>query len=422
MRFWNLDEAEVEAVDAQPWDAPLASAMRPLGVRSITRLAIASVLLLTLSGTAGLFLAFTSPSAARTPDLFVAFNVAALLIAVIQTVILVATPLRLIRRVFPASALASFVATPILVSVGFAAGGPPLGIVAVAYIQGTLIAFYLLRTPWAVTYSASVLAAMGLVLSGEGQWAAPLGMWAFIAANVIGTSVLIGQIAAMLGERVTAQVGEIERLGRLRRFLSPQVADAVLSGHASEVMQPHRRRIAILFCDLRGFTAFTNNAEPEEVIDVLDEYYQAVGGLLNAYDATIGDYAGDGIVAYLGDPVPREDAALAAVKMTSEIVVTMDRVTAEWRHRGYDLGYGIGIAYGFATLGVVGFDGRYDYTPIGAVVNLAARLCAKAEPSEVLLDHATHVESSLAHPSDRVADVELKGYETPQRVYVLRAG
>lgn len=419
MRLRSLSGPDVEAADAAPWNGPLASMMRPLGLRSIHRVALASILLLVLSGAGGLFLAFVSPSAARDPDLFVAFNVAALAFGATQAVLHFAIPLRHYRRLFPLFAVASFVATPFLVSTGFASGGPPLGVVAVAYIQGPLLAFYLLRTRWAVVYSVAMLGFVGFVLRNVGDWIAPLGMWVFIACNVVGTGFLVGQIAGNLNDRVTAQVNEIGRLNRLRRFLAPQVAEAVLSGPESDVTQPHRRRIAVLFCDLRGFTAFTNSAEPEEVIGVLDEYYRTVGSVLHDYNATIGDYAGDGIMAYLGDPVPRDDAAVAAVKMTQDIMNVMSGLTADWKHRGYDLDYGIGIAYGYATLGIVGFDGRYDYTPIGGVVNLAARLCAKAGPSQVLLDHATHIETISAHQSERVADMELKGYGSPQRVYAL---
>lgn len=419
MQPWNLTDSEIDVVDAEPWDMPLGGSMRPFGVRSIVRLYVASALLLTLSGCGGLVLAVTSPSAASHPDLFIVFNVGALAFAAAQTAIVLATPTRLVRRFFPTIALVSFAATPVLVTTGFASGGPPLGFVVVSYIQGALLAFYILHTRWAIAYCVVMLVCVAAVLrNGEG-WTAPFGAWTFIAANVIGTAVLVGQIAASLEERVNAQVTEIERLGRLRRFLSPQVADAVLSGRSHEATQPHRRRIAVLFCDLRGFTAFTNTAEPEEVIGVLDEYYRAVGGLLHEHGATIGEYAGDGIMGYLGDPVPRDDSALAAVTMTREIVALMSQVTAEWQRRGYDLDYGIGIAYGYATLGIVGFDGRYDYTPIGGVVNLASRLCAKAGPSKVLIDHATYAETSDVFPSDRVADIELKGYGAPQRAYTL---
>jgi len=274
---------------------------------------------------------------------------------------------------------------------------------------------------------------VGLVVGLQDGWSAPLGTWMLVASNVVGTAMLVGLIAARsdslaaelaelnhtLEDRVDAQVAEIEQLGGLRRFLSPQVADILLSGDSEELGKPHRRRIAVFFCDLRGFTAFTNNAEPEEVIGVLDEYYGVVGALLQKYEATVGDYAGDGIMAYFGDPVPREDSALAAVEMTCEIAGLMGPVVAEWQRRGYELDYGVGLAYGYATLGVVGFDGRYDYKPVGGVVNLAARLCAKAGSGQVLMDHPTYAETSERFASAHFADLDLKGYGAATKAYAL---
>lgn len=281
-----------------------------------------------------------------------------------------------------------------------------------------------------------VLIGFGLVVALQDGWFAPFAHWTAVTAIVFVTAVLMGLIAERadelatsehearvdladlnhtLEERVDEQVTEIERLSELRRFLSPLVADAVLSGEAEELVHPHRRRIAVFFCDLRSFTAFTNNAEPEEVIGVLDEYYGVVGGLLQRYGATVGDYAGDGIMAYFGDPFLREDAALAAVEMTHEIAGLMGPVVAEWQRRGYDLDYGVGLAYGYATLGVIGFDGRYDYKPVGGVVNLAARLCAAAGPAQVLLDHPTYAETSKRFASEHFADLELKGYGGPTK-------
>jgi len=419
MRWPDLAEPAVDAVDDEPWDMPLARSMRPLSARSMYRLGISSVLLLALSGTAGLILIAISPSAATNPGLFVAFNVAALLFAVLLGGLLALFPIRRVRRSFPVLAVVSLLATPILVTSGFVGGGPPLGFVAVAYVQGPLIAFYVLRTPWAVGYSIAMLTAVALALGADSGWVAPVGAWLFIAANVIGTGFLIGQIAASLDERVNEQVREIQQLGTLRRFLSSQVADVVLAGDSSALTRPHRARVAMFFCDLRGFTAFTNHAEPEEVIEVLDEYYRAVGNLLDRYEATVGDYAGDGIMAYFGDPVPREDAALAAARMAIELGSRMTDVVADWKRRGYDLDYGVGLSFGYVTLGVVGYDGRHDYKPVGGVVNLAARLCAKAGPGEVLLDHAMHAAISEILTSTPVEELDLKGFDAGVRAYVL---
>ena len=215
------------------------------------------------------------------------------------------------------------------------------------------------------------------------------------------------------------QVTEIERLGELRRFLTPQVADAVMSADAEAMTRPHRRRIAVFFCDLRGFTAFTHDSEPEEVIANLDQYYRTVGEVLQRHGATIGGYAGDGIMAYLGDPVPHPEPARAAVQMVTELRGDLAALVAEWQRRGHDLSYGIGLTYGYATLGVVGFDGRFDYTPMGGVVNLAARLCDKATAGQVLLDHATYAElDGVAASCEPVDGLELKGLGS-QRAYAL---
>jgi class 3 adenylate cyclase len=223
-----------------------------------------------------------------------------------------------------------------------------------------------------------------------------------------------------LEARVEEQVAEIERLGALRRFLSPQVADTVLAAGSSALADPHRQQIAVIFCDLRGFTGFTRKAEPEEVIAVLHDYYAVVGEILQSHKATIGGFAGDGIMAYFGDPVPHEAPALAAVTVATQVRGPLDALVGQWSRRGFELGYGVGVAYGYATLGVVGFDGRFDYTPIGSVVNLAARLCARCTNGQVLLDHATHLETCDDLISVYAGDVELKGYDAAIRTYTLR--
>jgi class 3 adenylate cyclase len=442
VRFWDLSGAEVAAADAEPWDGPLASTMRPFSTQSLVRLQLAGALLFGLSGAAGLFLALSVRSDAAHDLMFIGFNVVAASIAISMVGILVVVSPRLLRHIAPALGLCILFASPFLVGWGVWSGGPRLGVVTVAFGSTPLFAFYMLRRRWAVAHALCVLGCFGAVLWVQGGWIAPSGTWLFLAANLIGTAVVVGMIALRadelaasehaalvevdelnhtLEDRVATQVTEIERLGGLRRFLSPQVADVVLSEDSEELGKPHRRRIAVFFCDLRGFTAFTNTAEPEEVIGILDDYYGAVGGLLQRYDATVGDYAGDGIMAYFGDPVPREDSALVAVEMTREIGSVMAGVVAEWKRRGYDLDYGVGLAYGYATLGVVGFDGRYDYKPVGGVVNLAARLCAKAGSGQVLLDHSTYAATSERFASEHFADLDLKGYGAPTKAYALTA-
>lgn len=222
-----------------------------------------------------------------------------------------------------------------------------------------------------------------------------------------------------LEERVEDQVQQIDRLGELRRFLSPQVVDAVLSGDgrsAGDALKPHRRRIAVVFCDLRGFTAYTNTAPPDDVLEVLDAFYRVVGDGLNRYGATVGPFQGDGVMAYFNDPVPCEKPADTAVAMMLELRGPLDELLSEWSARGVYLGYGSGIAYGYATLGVVGFEGRSDYTPLGNVVNIAARLSDAAGWGEIVIDGRTR--HALEDPPEaEECLLDLKGFERPVVAY-----
>jgi adenylate cyclase len=221
----------------------------------------------------------------------------------------------------------------------------------------------------------------------------------------------LASLNSSLEEQVVRQVEEIDSLNRLRRFLSPQVAEAVLRDGSGGFLQPHRERIAVVFCDLRGFTGFASEVAPEEVIEVLHVWFTTVGELFRRYDATVGTVAGDGVMAYFGDPVPHDDPAGAAVAMAVELREPMERQRASWDRRGFSLGYGVGIAYGYATMGTIGFDGRHEYTPLGPVVNLASRLCGAAADGEILIDDRAHVAVS-----DRVVAaerlVDLRGYRT----------
>jgi class 3 adenylate cyclase len=204
---------------------------------------------------------------------------------------------------------------------------------------------------------------------------------------------------------------EIGSLRRLQRFLSPQVAEAVLQDGIGALV-PHRCRIAVVFCDLRGFTAFSSSAEPEEVMEVLDRYYVTVGRALHRASATVGTFAGDGIMAYFGDPLPHEDPAGTAVRMAVDMREPMAEVVTSWRRRGFDLGCGVGIAYGYATIGPVGFEERTDYTALGPTVNLASRLCNVASDGEVLIDVRAHeaVEDRV-RAEERTLD--LRGFRRP---------
>jgi class 3 adenylate cyclase len=215
-----------------------------------------------------------------------------------------------------------------------------------------------------------------------------------------------------LEARVAEQVDEIDRLGKLRRFLSPQVADTVLSTGGEELLATHRRQIAVIFLDLRGFTAFSAVAEPEDVVEVLTEFYAAVGEVVKRLDATVGGFAGDGVMAYFNDPVPCEDPAGKALDMALSLRDPMALLKDRWRDRGFDIGYGAGIAYGYATLGTIGFEARTDYTPIGSVVNLASRLCDEAADGEVLLDSRAK-QAVRAHVQTSPVELTLKGFGAP---------
>jgi class 3 adenylate cyclase len=220
---------------------------------------------------------------------------------------------------------------------------------------------------------------------------------------------------AQLADQLEVQVEEIGSLQQLRQFLSPQVAEAVLQ-EGMDALAPHRARIAVVFCDLRGFTTFSTSAEPEEVMEVLDRYYVTVGRALHDGGATVGSFAGDGIMAYFGDPVPHDDPAGVAVRMAVDLCEGMRTVVSGWRRRGFDVGCGMGIAYGYATIGPVGFDERTDYTALGPTVNLASRLCNMAADGEILIDGRAHeaVEDRVVC-EERI--VEVRGFRLPVHAY-----
>ena len=188
-----------------------------------------------------------------------------------------------------------------------------------------------------------------------------------------------------LEQRVADQVGEIERMSRLRRFLPPQVADLIVASGNEKQLESHRREITALFCDLRGFTGFTESADAEDVIALLREYHAAIGEKIIKYSGTLERYAGDGVMVVFNDPVPVENPALQAVMMALEMRDAIGGLTDKWRRFGHDIGFGIGIAHGFATLGTIGFEGRFDYAAIGTVSNVASRLCDEAKPGQILI-------------------------------------
>jgi class 3 adenylate cyclase len=219
-----------------------------------------------------------------------------------------------------------------------------------------------------------------------------------------------------LESRVATQVDQLERLGRLRRFLSPQVADAVVSSGGDKLLGSHRALIAILFCDIRGFTAFCETAEPEETIEILQTYHEEMGRLINGHGAGVDHRSGDGIMVIFNDPLPCEDPAGVALRLALAMRDRMAELGAEWRKLGHRLGFGVGISLGYATVGVVGSAGRYDYTASGTAVNLASRLCDQASDGEILLSPRAYraiEDTVIVEPAGALT---LKGIQAPVEV------
>jgi len=229
------------------------------------------------------------------------------------------------------------------------------------------------------------------------------------------------QLNQQLEQRVAAQVGEIERLGRLRRFLPPQVADLIISSGSERELESHRRDIAALFCDLRGFTGFSESSDPEDVMALLREYHTAVGRIIFEYGGTLERFAGDGVMAIFNDPVPVENPALQAVRMALDMRHAMETMVERWRRLGHDLGFGIGIADGYATLGTIGFEGRFDYAAIGTVSNVASRLCDEARPGQILISPRVLVAVESAVTVETIGDFALKGIRRPMTAHNVLA-
>ena len=193
-----------------------------------------------------------------------------------------------------------------------------------------------------------------------------------------------------LEQRVVEQLAQIERVTRLKRFLSPQIAELILSSSPPDALASHRRQVTVVFCDLRGFTAFAEIAEPEDVMAVMREYHATLGSLIHEFEGTLERFVGDGIMVIFGDPIPCPDPCARAVQMAVAMRGRLSELSSKWRRERHELGFGVGIAYGYATLGAIGFEGRSDYSAIGTVVNLAARLCAEAKAGQILVDNKVH--------------------------------
>jgi adenylate cyclase len=224
-----------------------------------------------------------------------------------------------------------------------------------------------------------------------------------------------------LEQRVEQQLSEIERISRLKRFLSPQVAELIVSSGDDRVLESHRRAITVLFCDLRGFTAFSETTEPEEVMSVLREYHAVLGSLIHKHEGTVERFAGDAIMVLFNDPIPCSDPSLQAVKMAVEMRDQVGALAAKWRKQGYELGFGVGIAHGYATLGRIGFEGRFDYGAVGTVVNLAARLCADAKDGQILIDSKVQSAIEASTSTEPAGELALKGFHRPVRAFNVGA-
>ena len=216
-----------------------------------------------------------------------------------------------------------------------------------------------------------------------------------------------------LESKVAEQVGELERVNRLRRFMAPQLAQAIVSAGDEKVLENHRREIVALFCDLRGFTSFSETAEPEDIMSLLAEYHGALGPLIRKYEGTLDRFTGDGMLVFFNDPLPCPDAPQRAARLAVEMRDAVKALNAQWVKRGHRLGFGIGMAQGYATLGRIGFEDRFDYTAIGAVVNLAARLCAEAADGQILISGRLAVGVAEVAEVEDLGEREVRGMMRP---------
>jgi class 3 adenylate cyclase/CheY-like chemotaxis protein len=224
-----------------------------------------------------------------------------------------------------------------------------------------------------------------------------------------------------LEQRVAEGVEQLHRIERLKRFFSPQLCDAILAGGTEDPLKSHRREITVVFLDLRGFTAFTETADPEEVMGVLGEFHAAMGRLITQHEGTLERFTGDGIMVFFNDPQPVADPAPRAARMALAMQREVARLAAGWKKRGYDLAVGIGIAQGFATLGGIGFEGRLDYGAIGTVTNLAARLCGEAQGGETLLSQRVLGAIEGEFRTEAAGELQLKGFHRALPAYRLLA-
>ncbi|MBI2348987.1 MAG: response regulator [Deltaproteobacteria bacterium] len=231
----------------------------------------------------------------------------------------------------------------------------------------------------------------------------------------------VADLNKTLEHRVQEQVGQLERLGRLKRFFSPQLAELILCGNCEDPLKTHRCEVTVVFVDLRGFTAFAETSEPEEVMGVLREYHTEMGKLILEHEGTLERFTGDGMMVFFNDPVPVPNPAERATRMALAMRERVGELTVRWQKLGYNLDFGVGIAQGYATIGAIGFEGRLDYGAIGTVTNLASRLCGEAKPRQILISQRLLGTVEQLAEAEPVGELTLKGFLRPVTAYnILR--
>jgi adenylate cyclase len=227
----------------------------------------------------------------------------------------------------------------------------------------------------------------------------------------------LAELNRTLERRVDEQVAQLERLGRLKRFFSPQLVELIVAGDTEDPLKTHRREITVVFLDLRGYTGFAETSEPEEVMGVLREFHAEMGKLILAHDGTLERFTGDGMMIFFNDPVPVADPGPRAVRMALAMRERVAELAGRWRKRGYELDFGVGIAHGYATIGAIGFEGRWDYGAIGTVTNLASRLCGEAHPGQILVPRRFLATVEDVVEAEAVGEATLKGFSRPVAVF-----
>jgi class 3 adenylate cyclase/CheY-like chemotaxis protein len=239
--------------------------------------------------------------------------------------------------------------------------------------------------------------------------------------TVVTQAAELADLNRTLEARVADQVSELERLQGLRRFLSPQLAELLVSSGNEALLESHRREIAVVFVDLRGWTAFSETNEPEEVMGVIREFHATMGEVIRRFEATVGWFAGDGVMSWFNDPYPASDPAARAAAMAVAMRAAMADLSARWRRRGHDLGFGAGIALGYATLGTIGFEGRHDYGAIGTVMNLASRLSDEAKAGQILISARALASVEGMIEAEPAGELTLKGFSRPVSAFNIVA-